>query len=144
MKTTGAGVVALQSQDVRTGAVAAELSNNGSVAYMRKKFAPPQRDLTASGSFRVVEQGGRSAPFLTLLATDAKRVVSVYRDGTSGEIRVADGVTSFRDERRTAADTWGEITVHAIVAGKGSTVEVLLDGTRSSRRPAQTSAAQGS
>ena len=48
MKTTGAGVTALQSQDVRTGAVAAELSNNGSVAYMRKKFAPPQRDLTAT------------------------------------------------------------------------------------------------
>ena len=45
MKTTGAGVTALQSQDVRTGAVAAELSNNGSVAYISKKFAP-QRDLT--------------------------------------------------------------------------------------------------
>jgi Concanavalin A-like lectin/glucanases superfamily len=130
MKTTGAGVTALQSQDVRTGAVAAELSNNGSVAYMRKKFAPPQRDLTASGSFRVVEQGGRSVPFLTLLATDAKRVVSVYRDGTSGEIRVADGVTSFPTSGALPLDTWGEITVHAIVAGKGSTVEVLLNGTR--------------
>jgi concanavalin A-like lectin/glucanase superfamily protein len=130
MKTTGAGVTALQSQDVRTGAVAAELSNNGSVAYMRKKFAPPQRDLTASGSFRVVEQGGRSVPFLTLLATDAKRAVSVYRDGTSGEIRVADGVTSFPTSGALPLDTWGEITVHAIVAGKGSTVEVLLNGTR--------------
>ena len=130
MKTTGAGTVALQSQDVHTGAVAAELSNNGSVAYMRKKFAPPQRDLTASGSFRVVEQGGRSVPFLTLLATDAKRVVSVYRDGTSGEIRVADGVTSFPTSGALPLDTWGEITVHAIVAGKRSTVEVLLNGTR--------------
>jgi hypothetical protein len=130
MKTTGAGVTALQSQNVRTGAVAAELSNNGSVAYMRKELAPPQRDLTASGSFRVVEQGGRSVPFLTLLATNSKRAVSVYRDGTSGEIRVADGVTSFPTSGALPLDTWGEITVHAIVAGKGSTVEVLLNGTR--------------
>jgi hypothetical protein len=129
MKTSGAGVAALQSQEVRTGAVAAELSNAGSAAYMRKRLAPPQRDLTATGTFRVAAQGGGSAAFLSLLATGSKRVVSVYRDPTAGQIMVADGANVFPTSGALPLDTWGEIAVHAVVAGEASTVEVRLNGT---------------
>ena len=72
MKTTGDGTVALQSQDVHTGAVAAELSessNDGSTALMRKTLTWSQHDLTASGNFRVAAEGadGGSVPFFTFL-----------------------------------------------------------------------------
>jgi hypothetical protein len=137
VKTTGDGTVALQSQDVHTGAVAAELSESsrdGSTALMRKTLTWSQHDLTASGNFRVAAEGahGGSVPLLTFLDSHSARVVSVYRRNGSGRIGIAEGTTRFETSDALALNTWGEITAHAIVdraSGGSSGVKVRLNGT---------------
>src|SRR3954470_24270132 len=60
VQTGGDGTAALQSTIVRTGTVAAQLSESataGSRAYLRKTFDAAQQDLTASGDFQVVKEG---------------------------------------------------------------------------------------
>ena len=67
--TGGDGTAAIQSTIVKTGTLAAQLSESataGSKAFVRKTFSAAQQDLTASGDFQVVKEGAcRSSAFST-------------------------------------------------------------------------------
>ena len=67
--TAGDGTAAIQSTIVRTGTVAAQLSESataGSKAFVRKTFSAAQQDMTASGDFQVVKEGASGGKTRTL------------------------------------------------------------------------------
>src|SRR5690349_23569279 len=97
VQTAGDGTAAVQSTIVRTGSVAAQLSesaSSGSKAYVRKTLSAPQQDLTATGDFQVRQAGasGGNVPFFRLLDPSGTRLVSVYRQNDSkGTVGLAIG-----------------------------------------------------
>jgi hypothetical protein len=143
VQTAGDGKAAIQSAIVRTGTLAAQLSESataGSKAYLRKTFDAAQQDLTASGDFQVVAEGasGGNVPFFRFLDPTSARVVSVYRQNATGAI----GLTFANGTRATttgklALATWAKIALHVITAGTASTVEVSLNGTQVYRSTTQ-------
>jgi hypothetical protein len=136
VQTAGDGKAAIESTIVRTGTVAAQLSESstaGSKAYVRKTFDAAQQDLTASGDFQVVAEGasGGNVPFFRFLDPTSARVVSVYRQNATGAI----GLTFANGTRgsttgKLALATWAHIALHVITAGTASTVQVSLNGTQ--------------
>jgi hypothetical protein len=134
--TGGDGTAVIQSTLVRTGTMAAQLSESataGSRAFVRKTFGGAQQDLTASGDFQVVKEGasGGNVPFFRFLDPASARVVSVYRQNATGAI----GVTFANGTRATstgklALGTWAKIAMHVITNGAASTVEVSVNGTQ--------------
>src|SRR4051794_4260922 len=141
--TAGDGTAAIQSTIVRTGTLAAQLSESataGSKAFVRKTFNAAQQDNTAAGDFQVVKEGtaGGNVPFFRFLDPTSGRVVSVYRQNSTGAI----GLTFANGTRGTttgklALATWARIAMHVITAGTASTVEVTLNGTQVYRSTTQ-------
>jgi Concanavalin A-like lectin/glucanases superfamily len=135
LQTAGDGIAAVQSAVVRTGALAAQLSesaNSGSKAYARKTFPAVQQDLTVSGDFMVTKAGasGGNVPFFRLLDPTSARVVSLYRqNNTSGSIGLNYGGAYFSSMGALALNTWATIALHVIPNGASSTIEVFLNGT---------------
>jgi hypothetical protein len=131
--TAGDGNATVQSAQVRTGLVAAQLSESatsGSKAYSRKTFSAVQ-DLTASGDFMVLQQGasGGNVPFFRFLDPTSARIVSLYRqNGTKGSIGLGYGGINYSTTGTLALSTWASISLHVITAGTSSTVEVRLNG----------------
>jgi hypothetical protein len=134
---TGAdGTAVVQSSIVSTGLLAAQLtesSTSGSKAYVRKAFTSAQTELTASGDFRVVQQGasGGNVPFFRFYDPSLTRLLSVYRqNGTSGSIGLSYGGTYYSTGATLPLNTWATIAVHVITAGAAaSTIEVSVGGT---------------
>jgi hypothetical protein len=130
----GDGEAVVQSAIVKAGSVAAELSessHSGSKAAVRESFAAQQLDLTATGAFQVLRQGssGGNVPLFRFLRSDTNRILSVYRqNGTSGTIGVGYGASHFSTTAKMGLNTWYTVTVHAIINGGSSTVEVTLNG----------------
>jgi hypothetical protein len=136
VQTGGDATAAVQGAIVRTGLLAAQLSESstsGSKAYVRKTFGSAQQDLTATGDFQVRQQGasGGNVPFFRFLDPTSARLVSVYRqNGTSGSIGVGYGGSYFSTTGSLPLSTWGTVALHVITAGTSSTVEVRLNGAR--------------
>ncbi len=134
VQTGGDGTAAVESQIVRSGALAAqftETANTGSRAYARETFGAAQTDLTATGDFYVAQQGasGGNVPLFRLLDPTSTRLVSVYRqNGTSGTIGVGYGGKNFSSTGKLALGTWGTVSVHVVVAGASSTIAITLNG----------------
>jgi concanavalin A-like lectin/glucanase superfamily protein len=135
VQTGGDGTAVVQSAVVRTGTLAAQLSESstaGSKAYVRMTFGAAQQDLTASGDFRVLQQGasGGNVPFFRLLDPNSARILSLYRqNGTSGSIGLGYAGSYFSTSGSLPLNTWGTIALHVITGGTSSTVEVRLNGT---------------
>jgi hypothetical protein len=135
VQTAGDGTAAIESAIVRTGALAAQLSESataGSKAYVRKTFNAAQQDVTASGDFRVLKEGasGGNVPFFRVLDPASARLVSVYRQNSTGVIGLtfANG-THASTTAKLALDTWATVALHVITNGASSTVEVRVNGT---------------
>jgi concanavalin A-like lectin/glucanase superfamily protein/predicted actin-binding protein len=131
--TAGDGNATVQSANVRTGLLAAQLSESatsGSKAYSRKSFSAVQ-DLTASADFNVLQQGasGGNVPFFRFLDPTSARIVSLYRqNGTKGSIGLGYGGVNYSTTGTLALNTWATLSLHVITAGTSSTVQVRLNG----------------
>jgi hypothetical protein len=134
VKTGGDGSAVVQSSIVKTGSYAAQLSetsNSGSLAYVRKKLASPQVDLTASGDFQVLQQGasGGNVPFFRFFTGGGTRIITLYRHNVNGKIQVGYGGGNFASSSTLALNTWANLQLHVTISGAASTVEVRLNGT---------------
>jgi Concanavalin A-like lectin/glucanases superfamily len=124
----------VQSTIVKTGSYAAQLgesANAGSKAYARRAFSSAQPDLTASGDFRILQQGasGSNVPFFRFFTSSGTRLVNVYRqNGTSGAIWVSYGGAYYSTTGTLALNTWASVSVHLVVNGAASSVTVTLNG----------------
>jgi hypothetical protein len=68
--------------------------------------------------------------FFRLLDPASKRVVTVYRrNATNGVIGLKYGGSHFTTSGSLALNTWGKVSVHVVVAGMSSTVDVRLNGS---------------
>jgi Concanavalin A-like lectin/glucanases superfamily len=134
VQTAAGGSATVQSAIVRTGSLAAQLSESstaGSKAYARKTFASAQTDMSASGDFQVLQQGasGGNVPLFRFLDQTSARIVSVYRqNGTSGSIGVGYGGGHFSTTGSLPLSTWATIALHVITKGTSSSLEVRLNG----------------
>jgi hypothetical protein len=135
VQLAGDGKALVQSQVVKTGAVAAELietANTGSKAYVRKTFSTPSLDITASGNFNLQAEGasGGNVPIFRFLDPAGTRLVSVYRQNvtTSNNIGVTAGTTRYTATSKLALNTWANVSMHTIINGAGSTVEIRVNG----------------
>jgi hypothetical protein len=135
VQTSVDGAVAVQSTIVRTGNVAAQLSESGSAgskAYVRKTLSAPQQDLTATGDFQVRQAGasGGNVPFFRLLDPSGTRLVSLFRqnDG-NGTIELGIGSSHTATSATLALNTWATLSLHVTTAGTSSMVEVRVNGT---------------
>ncbi|HEU5243649.1 MAG TPA: LamG-like jellyroll fold domain-containing protein, partial [Gaiellaceae bacterium] len=135
VQTAGDGTATVQSAIVSTGSYAAQLTesaNSGSKSYVRKTFSA-QQDLTATGDFRVLQQGasGGNVPLLRFLDPGGTRLVSVYRlNGTAGTIGVNYGGVYYSTTGKLALNTWANLSVHLTTNGAASTVAITLNGTQ--------------
>jgi hypothetical protein len=134
--TGGDGTATVQSSLIKAGTFAAQLAetaNTGSLAYVRKTLSSSQTDLTASGDFRITQEGasGGNVPILRLFDSSGTRLISLYRQNLDGnKIRVTHSGVGFTTSGTLALNTWGRFDLHVITAGTGvSTVEVFLNGT---------------
>jgi PKD repeat protein len=135
LQVGGDGTAVVQSTIVRTGSLAAQLSESstsGSFAYARKTVSAVQQDVTASGDFQVRQEGasGGNVPFFRLLDPSSVRVVTLYRqNATGGQIWVGYAGGHFSTTGTLPLNTWGSLSLHVITNGTSSTVEVRLNGT---------------
>jgi hypothetical protein len=133
-KTGGGGTASVQSNIVKTGNFAAQLSESsasGSKAYVRDTFTPAQQDLTATGDFQVTQEGasGGNVPFFRFFTSGGTRIITLYRQNVTGKIRVGYGSGNFASSATLQLNTWANLQLHVIVNGTASTVQVLLNGT---------------
>jgi hypothetical protein len=137
-KTGGDGTAGVQSNIVKTGSFAAQLSetsNSGSLAYVRTTLTP-EFDLTATGDFDVTQQGasGGNVPFFRFFTGPATspgtRIITLYRQNVTGKVQVGYGGGNFATTATLPLNTWATLQLHVIIAGAASTVQVL-NGTTS-------------
>ncbi len=134
VQTGGDGKAVVQSAFAHTGTLAAqftETATSGSKAYARKTFASEQLDVTASGDFYVVSEGasGGNVPIFRYFDASSTRILSVYRqNATSGAIGIGFGSSHFLTTSKLPLNTWGTISVHAVINGASSTIEVRVNG----------------
>jgi hypothetical protein len=134
--TGGNGTAAVQSTHVASGALAGQFtatSTAGSKAYARKTFSTVQQDLTVSGDFKLLTQGAtnQNVPFFRLFDPASSRLVSLYRqNGTKGSIELNVAGTRLQTSGSLALNTFARISLHTIVNGTSSTVEVRLNGAQ--------------
>ena len=131
--TGGDGAATVQTAIVRTGSLAAQLSESatsGSKAYVRRTLPAAQTELTATGDFRVVKEGasGGNVPFFRFFDPASSRMFSIYRQNASGSIQVGVGSTHSGTSASLGLNTWAAIGVHVIVNGASSTIDVTVNG----------------
>ncbi|MDX6708282.1 MAG: trimeric autotransporter adhesin [Solirubrobacteraceae bacterium] len=134
--TAGNGTAAIQSTHVASGALAAQFtatSTAGSKAYARKTFSTVQQDLTVSGDFKLLTQGAtnQNVPFFRLFDPTSSRLLSLYRqNSTKGSIELNVAGARLQTSGSLALNTFARISLHTIVNGTSSTVEVRLNGAQ--------------
>src|SRR5690348_8951867 len=82
VKTAGGGTASVQSNIVKSGSYAAQLSetsSSGSKAYVRETLPSSQVDLTASGDFQVLQEGasGGNVPFFRFFTGGGTRIINL-------------------------------------------------------------------
>ncbi len=125
----GDGTVAVQSSVVAEGKLAVELSetsNRGSRADLRKTFSARYSDLTASGSFRVLDQGAGLLPLFRFFDARWRQIATVYRQGQS--IRVSYAGRHLLTRGTLPLNTWASVVLHVVTHGATSTVDLRLNG----------------
>jgi hypothetical protein len=136
VRTGADGSAAVQGSLVHDGANAARLkatSATGSFAYARKSFAQTRTDVTASGWFRVVAEGGASGnvPLLRLYDANGSRLVSLYRQNQSSDrVYVQHSGAYNLTSGRLPLGSWARLQLRVVTAGAAGTVEVSLNGSQ--------------
>jgi hypothetical protein len=134
VQTGAGGTATVQSATVKTGAYAARLTATataGSVAYARKSLAGAQTELTASGDFQVQTEGRAkgNAPILSLFDAAGTKLVSLYRQNKSGNIRVSYANTRNNTTASLALNSWAQLQIHVVATGAATgTVDVAING----------------
>ena len=131
VQVDGDAKAVVQTQFVKAGAVAAELTesaNRRSSVDLRKTFAAQQMNVTASGNFDVLQQGAHDLALLRLLDPRWRPIATVYR--TNRAIEVAYGGRRVTTRGKLAIGKWAAISLHVAIKGGHSMVEVRLNGRR--------------
>lgn len=133
---TVSGVASVQSSTVYNGSYAAQfmsLATKNSRAYIRKHLGTSQTEITASGYFRITQEGANNAniPVFRFFNPAGTRVVSLYRQNGSGLVRIADQSTTLNTSGTMLLNTWTRFDLRVIANGSGSsTLQVYMNGVQ--------------
>jgi hypothetical protein len=128
------GTATVQSKLRRTGTYAATFTGTGTstgFAYARKALGS-RTSVVASGNFQVTQEGSASSnvPLLRLYTGSGTRLLNVYRQNqASDKLYVSFGGAYILTTGRLPLNTWGQVSLKAVMNGSASTVEVRLNGT---------------
>ena len=130
------GFATIQSTNVYAGTYAAQFTSQAtksSLTYIRKNLGNAQADITLSGYFKVTTEGSKSAniPFFRLFNTSGTRVISLYRQNSTGLIRVTDQSTARDTTATVPLNTWAKVDMRVVAAGSGSsTIQVSINNAQ--------------
>lgn len=133
--TSATGTAQVQSSVTQSGTYAARLtagSKRGAAAYLRAGVTPAPTDVTAEASFRMASAGSKDLPLVRLIDRDGILRASVLRRADGRVLAQHNGVT-LATTAVAAIGSWMRVTLHVIVSGSASSVEVLVDGASSYR-----------
>jgi hypothetical protein len=132
--TGGNGSAAVQGSVFNAGSFAAQFSetnSTGSLAYVRKRLAAAETNLTITGYYMVTQEGatGGNVPFLRIYDSSGARLLTFYRQNLdNNRIYAFDGVTRYLASGTVPLNTWVKLELHVITAGTGaSTIQVYLN-----------------
>ena len=134
VRTGPGGAAFVQSAIARTGGWAARLSATnvtGSYADMRRSFLPTTT-LTATLDLWMAAEGaaGGNVPLIRFYDAARNRVLTVFRQNANGgRLFVSFGGVTYQTAQTLPLGTWTALSVHVVVAGRASTVEVMIDGS---------------
>jgi hypothetical protein len=135
VRTGADGQAVVQSNVVKSGSFAAQLSESsstGSYAYARASLAQSVLELSVSGAFNIQTEGasGGNVPIFRLYTASGTRLLTLYRQNLSGDaFWVTDHSTRWLTSVPLPMNTWVNISLHVITNGSGaSTIEVYQDG----------------
>jgi hypothetical protein len=124
--TTSAGFN-VQSSLVRTGTWAGRATTSGSAGYASATLGVARTDVTMSANVNVVSTS--TAVTLLRLRTGTGSGIVSLKVNAADKLLLRNEVASVNVASTTAMPAgWHLVTLHVIVAGAGSTVEVRLDG----------------
>lgn len=128
---TSAEGLAVQADDVATGAYAVRAAASGSPAFARKELDGEQTDVTYQLRFKQVSQESEEVSLLQLLTADGSPVLAVVvgPDGKLGTLNEVAGQTTWSETTATAGE-WHTLELRVRIGEDGSEVEVRLDGDR--------------
>jgi hypothetical protein len=130
------GFAIVQSSSTYAGTYAAEFTSQAtknSLTYIRKNLETAQADLTLSGYFNVTMEGSKTAntPYFRLFNPSGTRVVSLYRQNSSGLVRATDQSVTRDTTAKVPLDTWAKVDLHIVAAGSGlSTIQVSINNVQ--------------
>ena len=124
---TVSGLVDQQSI-VHTGSWAARETSTGTATYGYKTLAPASTELWAQSWVYVVSRS-TSANFFGFRTSTGASIVNLYADA-SGRLSLRNNIGGVTTNSTTVASNgaWHRLTLHALVNGTASSVDVSLDG----------------
>ena len=128
--TSVTGNIKAQSSLVHSGTYAAQETSTGSGTYARKTLPGTYTNLWAQAWVYVVSHS-TSAAFFSFRTSSGASIVYVYVNA-SGDLSLrndAGGVTTYSTTAMPIG-SWHLVTLHALVNGTSSSVDVSLDGTQ--------------
>jgi hypothetical protein len=128
--TSVTGNIKAQSSLVHTGTYAAEETSTGSGTYARKTLGGSYSELWAQAWVDVVSHS-TSGAFFSFRTSSGSSIVYVYVN-SSGKLALRNDVGNVTTYSTTSMPTggWHLVTLHALVNGASSSLDVSLDGTQ--------------
>jgi len=126
--TSSSGMIAQQGL-VFTGSWAGRATTSATAGYASATLVPPRTDVTLSAHVEVISAGSR----LTLLRvrTGTGTGIVSLKVNKAGKLLVRNQVAAMEVVSTTILgfNAWHDVTLHVVVAGGSSTVDVSLDGS---------------
>jgi chitodextrinase len=128
--TSVSGTIKAESSLVHTGTFAAEETSTGSATYARKTLGGSYNELWAQGWVDVVSHS-TSGAFFSFRTSSGSSIVYVYIN-SAGKLSLRNDVGGVTTYSTTTMPTggWHLVTLHALVNGASSSLDVSLDGTQ--------------
>lgn len=129
--SAGTGLVVGTAAPVADGTYAARATMTGAAAYVHRDLATPTTEATTSLKVNLASISGTSAVnFLKIRTATGTALAEVFITPTR-VLGLRNDVTAVATNSTTlmTTGTWHTITLHAIIAGTTSTIDVTYDGT---------------
>ncbi|HUZ36170.1 MAG TPA: fibronectin type III domain-containing protein [Streptosporangiaceae bacterium] len=128
--TSVTGAISVQSSLAHSGSFAAQETSTGSATYARRTLGGSYTELWAQAWVDVVSHS-TSGAFFSFRTSSGSSIVYVYVN-SSGKLALRNDVSSVTTYSTTAMPTggWHLVTLHALINGTSSSVDVSLDGTQ--------------
>jgi hypothetical protein len=128
--TSVTGAITVQNATVHAGSYAAQETSTGSAAYARETLPGTYTELWGQ-AWVDLASNSTTAGLFGFRTSSGGSIVRVYLSST-GQLSLRNDVggVSFSSTTTVPAGSWHLVTLHAVINGTSSSVDVSLDGTQ--------------